>query len=214
MTELGGAGAIKDSMTHRLACSLFVTLVIASPIAADCPGSSIPHEAILALGDASTVAALDAAFNRIWAMNPGIVALYRHQRLSLNPTWREELRYLRSLPRTRIELQRIYELTYARDVCEHRAVSETIYDMFDTAARLVQRHGRYHREFIELCLLTDGELGEVAWPAFDWLLEEDSARTISTLRSLPPKTRANICDGRDPRQMTDEEAVTVCEAGL
>lgn len=200
-------------MAHRLISSLFVALVVASPIVADCPGSSITPEAILALGDASTVVALDAAFDRIGAKNPGIVALYRRQRLSLNPTRREELRYLRSLPRTRNELYRIYELTYARDVCEHRAVSETIYDMFDTAARLVHRHGRYHREFIELCLLTDGELGEVAWPAFDWLLAEDSARTISTLRSLPSKTRADICDGRDPRQMTDEEAVTVCEVG-
>lgn len=200
-------------MTHRLACSLFVALVMASPIAADCPGSPVAPEAILALGEASTIVALDAAFNRIGAKSPGIVALYRHQRLSLNPTRREELRYLRSLPRTRAELQRVYELTYARDVCEHRAVSATIYDMFDTAARLVQRHGRYHREFIDLCLFTDGELGEVAWPAFDWLLAQDPARTIRTLRSLPAKTRAGICDGRDPRQMTDEEAARVCEVG-
>ena len=203
------------TMCKRLICDWLLALlfICAPPLQADCPGSSVPPEAVLALGDATTVQSLDAAFNRVGAENPALLALYRWRRLSLNPTPREELRYLSALPRSASQLLRIYELTYARDVCEHPAVSETVYDMFDTAARLVQKHGRYHQEFVELCLLTDGELGEVSWPAFDWLLAEDSARMVALLRRLPLEIRTQVCDGKDPRELNDQEVVTVCETG-
>ena len=203
---------MRSHLTLRAA--IIATLLFAPSASADCPGSSVPPEAIVALANASTVAALDRAVDRFGAAHPAIRALYRRRRLALNPTKAEELRYLTSLPRTESDLSRVYELTYARDVCELPAVSETVYGMYQTAVRLVRSHGRFHRRFIELCLLTDGEVGEAAWPEFDLLLTQDSDRTVTALRTLPLRARTSICGGKDPRDLSLKDAVNACASGL
>src|SRR5206468_5940294 len=103
------------------------------------------------------------------------------RRLELVYTHAEELRFLESLPATPEELSRVYSLTYCPEIKEHPGVIKVVYDMFGTAARLVHKSGKYHKEFIALVDMTDGELGEIAWPEFDWLLEHDSAKILSAL---------------------------------
>ncbi len=86
--------------------------------------------------------------------------------------------------------------------------------MFDKAVDVIIERRVMHRRFIELCDLTDGEIGEVAWPAFNRLLEADPEPTVAALRSLPTEVRVRLCDGEDPVQLTDVEATERCRSEL
>jgi hypothetical protein len=198
---------------------LFATLAIwtfgySQPVLADCPGTRVSAEAVRRLVGSPSVAALDRQFSECDRSDPALVAVYRQRRLELMRTGAEEVRYLEGLPSTQEALQRIDELSWTRGICEDATVSRVVYDMFDTAADLVQRHRGYHVKFIQLCMLTDGLIGEVAWPAFDRLLQQDRGRTLEALRSLPRETRMRLCGGRDPRSLTDSEAGVECRSGL
>jgi len=163
---------------------------------------------------ATSLATLDNQFAHVDQHDLALVAVYRKRRLVLSATKDEQIRYLESLPTTRSELSRVYALTDSQGICEDPFIIDVVYNMFDTAARIVRGRGRFHRRFIGLCDLTDGEIGEVAWPAFNWWLKKDTARTVAALRSLSKETRTRLCDGQDPIDLTDRDAAKQCRSEL
>ena len=191
-----------------------VLALLVSNASADCPDANVDIDIVKGLLAATDVASLDAQYAKCDARDPAIDAVYRKRRLALEPTKEEEQRYLRSLPKTGAALSRIYELTSTRDICEDPLIIDVVYNMFDTAAALVKKHGSDHGRFIQLCDLTDGEMGEVAWPAFDWLLKNDTARTVAALRSLPKAERTRICHGNDPKTLSARKAAKRCRSEL
>jgi hypothetical protein len=220
--SLSGHMEPRGSMNTLRAIACWLTLAflvllargVTSIASADCPDATIDIRAVQGLIGAEDVAALDALFAKCNAREPALVAVYRKRRLALRPTDDEERTYLRSLPTTKADVRRIYELTHCRDISEDPRIADVVYGMFGTAADLVKKHGTYHRRFITLCVLTDGEVGESAWNAFDWLLEHDTDRTVAALRSLPKDVRTRICNAHDPRDLTKREAATRCRSGL
>lgn len=193
---------------------VLTVMMLAAESRADCPGSSLDRNELEALIAANDLTALDRAFKAVSNPNSAVLAVYHQKRLSLNPSRSEEIRYLKTLPQTQAEVDRIYELTHTPEICEHEVVSQVVYGMYQTAARLVYRHAIHHRRFIELVLFSNAEVGEVAWPEFDQLMVDDPDLTLRALRTLPEKTRRSICAGSDPMQLTTRQALKVCHSEL
>lgn len=193
------------------------TLAIATAVSGvrgDCFEPTVDVSCVKRLISATGVAILDREFATCDAADVALVAVYRERRLALYPKAEESRRYLDSLPATQRELSRVYELVNARGICNEPAVSRVVYGMFDTAATQVKKRRTHYREFIELCRLTDGEVGEAAWPAFDWLLDHDAPRMLDALRSLALETRLELCGGLDPRDLSRRDAMKRCRSGL
>ena len=204
----------RDSLARVTLVLVLTCTVLASESRADCPGSSLDRKELEPLIAATGLTSLDRAFKAIPDPNPAVLAVYHQKRLSLNPTRSEEIRYLESLPQTQADVDRIYELTYTPEICGHEVVSQVVYGMYQTAARLVYRHGIQHRGFIQLCLFANAEVGEVAWPEFDQLMVDDPDLTLRALRALPGATRRSICGGSDPRDLTSRQALKMCHSEL
>jgi hypothetical protein len=120
---------------------------------------------------------------------------------------------LKALPSTEAELDHVYQLTDTPEVCENATVLATVYDMSDTAARLIQKYGILHGRLLSLCLYSNDEVGEVAFPACDTLMQEDPDLTVAALRTLPRTLRIRYC-GTDPRNLSVRVAVARCQSGL
>ena len=198
----------------RSAVAVVLILAGAAWAYADCPGSSVEPADVVALLRPTQTTELDAEFRQRARKHYALTALFHYRRLMLHRTRSEEIRYLNTLPRTQQQLDQVYELTFARDICDDHVISETVYGMFDIAAKLVRRHGIRHRQFINLCLFANAEVGEVAWPAFDMLLQADPKLTVAALRQLSGPTRRRICGGSDPRELSLLQAVRRCQSGL
>jgi hypothetical protein len=204
-------------MTSAAPTLLALTLLLHPAGARADPESTerpIDAQVVRDLLGATEVGVLDATFARADPSDAALVAAYRWRRLQLVPTPGEELRYLRALPATGAELAQVSDLSFVAGLRDDLRISEVVDGMFERAARLVARHGRFHRRFIQLCDLTDGALGEVAWPAYDWLLENDAARTVAALRALPSSVRTRLCGGPDPVALPTAEAVDQCRSEL
>jgi hypothetical protein len=193
---------------------LLACLCAGLPVRGDCPGSSVDPAPVAALVSAPDLKALDAVYQTIDHKHPALAAIYYRRRLALNPTRSEEIRYLKSLPRTQEELDRVYDLTLTPQVCENAVVSDVVYGMFQIAGKLVRRHGIMHGRFIELCLFANAEVGEIAWSEFDTLLEEDPLLTLAAMRELPPDAKARLCGGSDPAHMSVREAIRRCQSEM
>lgn len=195
---------------------LIIAVIVALAVraAADCPGSAVAPEAIRPLLHAVDATTLDLAFRAIASPGPAVVAVYHSRRLALRHSSSEELEFLRSLPRSEQELSAVYQLSFIKDLCEDPVVSSTVYDMFQTAANLAERHGAFHGRVLQLCLWSNAETGEVAWPECDSLLAKDPVTTIRALRSLSAKDRSRMCDGHDPRKLSTREILRLCQSGL
>lgn len=202
-------------VNRQRATLLFVLIVYVLPAAArgDCPGSSIDAGEVRAFIEATSLAGLDAAWQRSNHADAALSALYHRRRLDMNPTRDEELRWLQTLPATQADLDRVYQLTYTAGVCESAAVSATVYDMFETATRLAKKFGFQHGRVLSLCLFSNPEVGEVAWPACDTLLQEDPHLTVAALRKLPRALRMRYC-GTDPRRLSEAAILSRCQSGL
>ena len=194
--------------------ALLILLPVASGAGNEDTDRPIDVKAAQSLLYAKDLASLDRSFRGLARTDPALVAIYRTRRLRLNPVPAEERRWLRAMPRTARDLRWIYALTYADEIKDDPLVTDVVYEMFGTASSLVQKHGRLHREFIELCTFTTGELAEAAWPMFDWLLEHDPAKTVAALRRLPAETRKRLCKGTDPIDLSEQEAVRECRSEL
>src|SRR5678815_5280328 len=184
------------------------------PILGDCPDTSIDAKAVRSLISAPDITTLDRRFVKMNSPDLALVAVYRRRRLDLHRTPQEEVKFPESLPSIQAELSRIYALTDSHDLCGNPYVTDVVYGMFDRAVDVIIQRGVMHRRFIELCDLTDGEVGEVAWPAFDRLLQADTERTVAALRSLSAEVRMRLCGGEDPVQLSDAEAADKCRSEL
>lgn len=201
------------TVTRYIICFL-VSATLATPVVADCAGSSLNPADVRLLLDAPDVKALDRVFLALNTPEPALRALYRQRRLTFNPVAAEEMRYLKSLPATQAEMDNVYELVDTPGGCGNDVVQSVVYGMFETASRLVKKHGMFHGHFIRLCSFSNAEVGEVAWPEYGWLLENDTRRTLQAVRSLPRKLRLAMCEGADPRNMPDSKARIKCDTDL
>lgn len=61
---------------------------------------------------------------------------------------------------------------------------------------------------------TDGALAEAAWDWFDWLLENDTSRTVAAIRKLTPEQQHRACGDADLRRINLAEARKKCASGL
>ena len=187
-------------MTTRLA---FFAVLLALSAYGDCVGSSVDAAAARALLDARSIDRLDRAYQKSGTRDAALRALYRRRRLTLNPSTAEEMRFVRGLPASEAELNCVYALIDTGGFGDDQVVQEVVYGMFDTAARVIAHRRTGYRRFIRLCLWSNAEVGEVAWPVYDSLLNEQPRLVIAALRSLDREERLRICDGVDPRLMTD-----------
>jgi hypothetical protein len=166
------------------------------------------------LAHAANVEELDAAFPSTSEHHDlPIIALYRSQRLRFVPTSAEELRYLRSLPKSSSELWCVYRLTYPSAVSDTDAVSATVYGMFDRTAAVVHEHRTGYVSLLHLALWSDGELAEVAWDWFPDMLRRDRREMITALRSLPLSDQRRIC-GTAIVKLPEDEVVRRCSVGV
>ncbi len=197
-------------MTIRCAFAL----LLAVSAYADCVGSSVDAPVARALLDAPSIDRLDRAYENADSRDAALRALYRHLRLTLNPSAAEEMRFVRGLPTSEAELNRVYALVDTHGLCDNPLVQEVVYGMFDTAARVIVHRRTGYRGFIRLCLWSNAEVGEIAWPAYDSLLDEEPRFVIAALRSLGREERMRVCDGVDPRLISDVVAEQRCRSGL
>ena len=160
--------------------------------------------------EAKHVRELDDAFMAARRRDLPLIALYRSRRLSLNPTKAEELRYLRSLPKTRDELFCVYRLTYPRAISETPEVAEAVYNMFDRAAALAHENRLGYGDVLRLALWADGELGEVAWDWYAPALEGDPAMMSAAIRQLPLDDQRRLCGG-SVRSFSAQDFVLRCQ---
>jgi hypothetical protein len=182
-------------------------------VIADCPDTTVDAQAVRSLIGATDAASLDARFLHLNSHDPAVIAVYRKRRLDLNPTKREESTYVASLPARSEDLSRVYKLVDSRDLCGDAYVSDVFYGMFERAATLARKRGAGHEAYVRLCLLTDGEVAEFSWDWFDWLLENDTARTVAAIRELSPEDRQRVCGDADLRHISLEEARNKCASG-
>lgn len=166
---------------------------------------------LLELMHSKDLAALDRAYASAQSPGVSVTAVYRLRRLRMNPTAAEEARYFDSLPSTQAELDRIYEdLTYDRTISEDPVISDVVDNMYDTAAAIAHKRHRGYEKFIRLVLFANADVGEIAWPVYDDLLEEDTAAMFAALRALSKEERLRICRNHDPRELTQLEALVQC----
>lgn len=163
---------------------------------------------------APTIGALDALYRECPPIDAAYRAIYRQRRLTLSRTRSEELRFLETMPSTEEELSRIYQLTDPSEILEDPGIIEVVYEMFGTAAELVHKHGKFHKEFIYLVYMTDGEIGEIAWPEYDGLLNLDPRKTLEALQKLPVEIGRTFCRGIDPKVLSLPEAQQKCHSEL
>jgi hypothetical protein len=171
---------------------------------------------VRALLDAKDQKSLDQVFSKAAREDEALKAVYRNRRLVLNPGSEEELRFLEGLPATEEGLWRVYQLTHPSDskLGEDPRISNVVYGMFERAAHYAQKHGKGHRQVLQLCLFSDGELAETAWEWCGWLLHEDSAKTLAAIQSLPAKDQQRMCSGEKAEGFTVKDAMQKCITGL
>lgn len=202
--------------TFRVTAVLVVvTMVILVPAAwGQCRDTGIDAKGAEKLVAAGDVAALDAAFRRVGAKDPAMVALYRARRYALNPTETEGTRFLNGLPKTAEDLKRVSLLAQTTDICELPEVSEAVYGMFTTAAQIAQKLGKSHRAVMAVVALADHQMSGNALPAIDWMLDNDRKRAVVALRGLPEADRMKICHGKDPKTLKEQQVLEECRSGL
>lgn len=197
-----------------ISLSLLLAVMLSPDANAQCYDTGINPKTVEKLLGAADVAALDAALKRVGAGDVAIMAVYRKRRLALNPVDAEEVRFLRSLPKTASDAKRLVLLTATTDICELPEVAAIVYGMYNTAAKIIKKQGKSHRALIDASVVAEAELADTAWPAFDWLLENDTKLTLSALRILPEADRTRICHGQDPRKVSEKNALEQCRSGL
>jgi hypothetical protein len=164
------------------------------------------------LEHAKTVAELDAVPHDSVPLR----ALYRRMRLKLHSTADEELRYLDALPKSKTELDCVYDLTNAEEVKNDPAVGETVYDMLALAGRLSLKHGRTLDRFLELYewSLSNGDLGEGWSSDYGEMLDTHPGELAAALRKLPVQRQKDYCHGFDIRKRSMKFIAAHCHSAV
>ena len=175
----------------------------------------IDEASVRALLEARNLETLERVFSKVAREDEALKAIYQARRLVVNPSRKDELRFLETLPATRSGLWRVYQLTYSSEsrLGEDPRIADVVYGMFERAALYAQKYESGHRRVLQLCLFSDGELAETAWEWCDWLLQHDSERTLAAIRSLPIEDQRRICGG-PAEGLTVKEAIQKCAVGL
>jgi hypothetical protein len=97
---------------------------------------------------------------------------------------------------------------------EDPRIGDVVYGMFERAAHYARKHGKGHRQVLQLCLFSDGELAEIAWEWCGWLLHEDTERALAAIQSLPAKDQQRMCSGEKAEKFTAKDAMQKCITGL
>ena len=200
----------KMSLTKRVHVLIPLTVLVLILISA-CV--TMRDHQLRSLFEAPNVKELDRAYFVMRTTAADLAAVYQSRRLDLSPSQEEEIAFLHSLPTTEEQLSQVYSLTYDSLFSDDERVLNVVYGMFERSARLARKRGIEHQRFISLCLLADGELAENAWEWFDWLLLNDTERTIAAIRELPLEDQRRICRDADLGTMRPEEAREKCAIG-
>ncbi|HTG37159.1 MAG TPA: hypothetical protein VLB76_29940 [Thermoanaerobaculia bacterium] len=176
----------------------------------------IDEAAVRALLEAKDLKSLDRLSAKLSKEDAALGAIYRTRRLTLNNTYKEELRFLDALPDSAPKLWRVYHLTYPSPsgLGEDSRIGDVVYGMFERAARLAQKHGSGHRRVLQICLFSDGELAETAWEWCDWLLKADPERSLRSIQSLPVEDQRRMCGDVSIKGLTAREVVEKCSVDL
>ncbi len=157
-------------------------------------GDLVNKRAVVALLNARGVDALDAVYRSLPYTDPAVDITYRTLRLELAPSSEAEIALLDVVPRNPLEYGAFLALgdpdIYNPNV---QKLSSIVDGLYLRVARIGTKHRGGVRKFLLLHSFTDGAMRDISDEAYRWLLGHDRMRVLTTLRSLPPATRVQVC---------------------